>query len=186
MSTWRSGAETASHVGRMAAVSMRLHQILGTASMASEHPTATVMFDELSLEHAWHASLLTERLPRRAGVNRADLLVLGPIGPAMEVMAELASGGDTVGVASAYRSVMLPRLIESGGDIAASCSQAAERSLLRSLAFIGLDLEAATKRSGALVESLTGDRGSAAHAERVARDLEEVLLEVLGTRGLGV
>ena len=169
----------------MVAVSEALHRLLGAAADHEGHPSATVLFDELSLQHAWHAELLTERLPRRAGVDRAELTVLGPLAGPFDVLAELASGGDLVAVAASYRLVVLPRLIEHGGDLAAGCSEAAERSLRRSLSFVALDLSAALARSGSLLVTLTGDASAEAHAGRVASDLSSAVARAAGGAGLG-
>jgi hypothetical protein len=185
MTTWRSGAQTAALVSRMVAVSDALHRTLGAAADHPGQPAATVLFDELSLQHAWHAELLTERLPRRAGVERAELTVLGRLAEPMAMLAELADGGDVVGVAAAYRLVVLPRLIEHGGDLAAGCSDAAERSLRRSLSFVALDLSQALARSGSLLVSLTADEGAEAHAGRVASDLSSAVATAAGGPGLG-
>ena len=186
MTAWRSGEQTARLVGRMAAVSSSLHRILGAAADHEGQASATVLLDELSLQHAWHAEILTERLPLRAGIDRAELTVLGPLADPLAVLTELAEGGDVVGVVAAYRLVVLPRLIEHGGDLAAGCSEAAERSLRRALSFGALDLSEAIVRSGSLLVSLTSEGGAEAHAGRVAGDLSGAVAAAAGGPGLGV
>jgi len=185
VSSWRSGEETAALVGRMAAVSSSLHGILGRASNHEGHAAATVLLDELSLQHAWHAEILTERLPLRAGVDRKDLTVLGGIAGPIDVVDELASGGDVVGVVAAYRLVLLPRLIEHGGALAVGCSDAAERTLRRSLSFVALDLTQALVRAGSLLVTMTADRAAEAHGSRVAGDLSAAVAAAVPGPGLG-
>ena len=185
MTTWRSGAQTASLVGRMVAVSDALHRILGHAADHEGHAAATVLLDELSLQHAWHAELLTDRLPRRAGVDRAALAVLGPLAEPLAVLDELATGGDVVGVTAAYRLVLLPRVIEHGSNLATGCSEAAERSLRRSLGFVALDLSQALARSGSLLVALTRDDAAESHAGRVASDLSAAVAAAADGPGLG-
>ena len=169
----------------MVAVSATLHGVLGRAADHEGVASATVLFDELSLQHAWHAELLTDRLPRRAGGDRSALTVLGTLAEPFEILDELARGGDIVGVTAAYRLVVLPRLIEHGGDLAAGCSEAAERSLRRSLSFVGLDLSQALARSGSLLVSLTLDPGAEAHASRVAGDLSAAVADAADGPGFG-
>jgi len=185
MTAWRSGEETAARVGRMVGASRALHRILGVASGHQGHPAATVLLDELSLQHAWHGDLLADRLPRRAGVDRAALSVLGPLEAPFSVVEELASGGDVVGVVAAHRLVLLPRLIEHGADLSAGCSEAAERSLRRSLSFVALDLAQALARTGSLLIALTEEPAAHAHASRVAGDLSGAVAAAADGPGLG-
>lgn len=185
MSAWRSGAETAVLVGRLAAASAAMHRSLGAASLSAGTASATVLLDELSLEHAWHAELLVGHLPRRAGVDRSSLIDLGPAEPAFAVIEELGRGGDAVGTAAAYAAGALPRIAEAAELLAASLSEAAERSLRRSLGFISMDLATAGRRGEEALASLLADAGAEAHAQRVAGDIAAALAEGCGPTGLG-
>jgi len=181
--TWRSGDETAALVGRLCAVSRRLHQILGASALRASSSAASIAFDEWSLEHAFHAELLFERLPRRAGIDPGALVELGALGGALELLEELGSGGDDVGIGAGYARVLLPRLRTSCAALSEGTSEAAERSLRRALRLIESDLAEATLASEELVESLCSSPGATEHAIRVTGDLEAVLGDSRGLFG---
>ena len=139
MTSWRSGDQTAVELGRLLAVESWLHQQLGEASRAAQSPALVCLLDERSMLHASHVELLTDHLPRRDGVDRASLLVLGELEPVVEQLRDLA--GDAATLLVAYREVLVVRVIEAVISLEVGCSDAAERSLRRSLGMVLKDLE---------------------------------------------
>jgi hypothetical protein len=181
--SWRSGEQTAELVGRLCAVSRRLHQILGASSHTAEVPALAIALDELSLEHAWHAELLFERLPLRAGYEREEAVQLGELAPALDLLASLGTAGDDVGLLAGYARVVLPRLVLSVAELGHGSSETAERSIKRSARLILSDLTEAAVLSERLAEAVISGEGAVGHAARVVADLEGLLGDRSGLAG---
>jgi len=172
MSSWRSGEETAELVGRLCAVERRLHSTLGVASLAVPSAGVTVVLDELSLQHAWHAELLSERLPHRDGVDREALVDLGPADELFDVVDRYSRSGDQVGVLTLYAVYLLPRLLTTVSELAEGCSPAAERSLQRACGLIELDSSNALGVVDELRKQRAWATSARAHAERALAEAD--------------
>ena len=146
-------------------------------------PAVIIALDELSLEHAWHAELLIERLPERAGFDRDSALDLGGVAPALELLASLGGAGDEVGLLAGYARVLLPRFALSIDELGGGASEAAERSLRRAARLISSDLSAAAGIVESLTERVAASEGASGHARAVCGDLEAILGPRVGIAG---
>lgn len=144
MSEWRSGAAMADDLGQLIAVLDLLHRRLGESSLRSEHPPVVCTLDELSLQHAWQATELTTHLPKRDGVDRTALITLGSMAPADPLLDALSHEPERMLVA--YRQDVFPSVLASCDVLRASCSEAADRSLDRSLRLVLADLALTAER----------------------------------------
>jgi len=181
--TWRTGEETATDVGRLCAVSRRLHEVLGISSLVARGPALVVALDELSLQHAWHAELLFEQLPLRAGYDREAAVQLGGVASPLDLLASLGAAGDDVGLLAGYARVILPRVTLSLEVVSQSTTEVAERSLRRATRLICSDLAAAEPLVEQLAEGMIAASGAAEHAVFVVGDLEGVLGARTGVLG---
>lgn len=139
MSGWRSGDDTAIELGRLLAVESALHQLLGSAALLAHVPMVVCALDEQAMLHADHVAALVDHLPRRDGVDRAALQVLGPLDAAWPALGAMRD--EPLDLLFAYRQMVLPRLLEAVIALEVGCSLAAERSLKRSLGATQRDLE---------------------------------------------
>lgn len=179
MSTWRSGEATAADLGRLLAVEAALHQHLGAASLVAERPAVVCLLDERSLIHAAHVEMLMDHLPRRDSVNRADLIVLGPLTAAVDQFAMLCADAPTLLLA--YREVLVRRVIDAVLSLEVNCSEAAERSLRRSLRMVLFDLEDSLPSLDDALGRLMIGR---APLPSPVTELDERLTAAIGPRGL--
>ena len=179
MTTWRSGDQTAAELGRLLAVESLLHDQLGQASRTAQPPALVCLLDERSMLHASHVELLVDHLPRRDGVDRASLLVLGELEPVVEELRDLAADAATLLVA--YREVLVVRVIEAVISLEVGCSDAAERSLRRSLGLVLTDLE---ESLGPLDATLGRHAIVRSPLPPPAAALGQLITEVVGPLGL--
>jgi hypothetical protein len=171
VSGFRDGAATAAVAGELCAVFRSLHRILGVGALEAPSAATTVYFDERSLEHAFHAELLFERLPLRAGFDREEVVALGALQPGLDLLASLGTAGDEVGLLAGYGSLLVPWVAHSLDQMAERSSEAADRSLRRAIRLICSDLDAARQPTDRLLAEIAGADGAAAHAGRVIADL---------------
>ena len=130
----------ASELGRLIAVLRLLHEVLGVASLESGDPATTCSLDEYSMRHSHQAELLIDHLPRRDGVERAALIDLGSLLGLDDVLRARFSAPELL--LAAHEEVVLAWLVRNVDRMIAQTSDAAERSLRRSLRFVAADLSA--------------------------------------------
>ena len=175
MTGFRDGLATAAELGPLVAALRRLHELLGSSALVVPSASAAIFLDERSLEHAWQAELLFERLPRRAGFEREVVIELGAAAVPLELLATLGAAGDEIGLVAGYGGAVAPWLDASLERLAASGSPAADRPLLRAIRLVRSDLEAAREPAERLMAALTSEIESARHAGRVLADLASQL-----------
>lgn len=166
---WWSGEQMADELGRLIAVLRLLHEVLGAASMVADDPALVCSLDERSMAHAQQAELLVDHLPRRDGVDRMALINLGPLDGLDDLLQRHVA--QPALLLRAHQALVLPRLARAVDRLSSHTSDAAERSLRRSLRFVAVDLsfEAVTWRE---TEALPGPGPLSAFDEELA----EVLL----------
>jgi hypothetical protein len=121
-------------------------------------------FDERSLEHAFHAELLFERLPLRAGFERELVVTLGSLGPGLALLESWANEGDEVRLLSAYARLLLPFIVHSLDQEVERSSVVADRSLRRAIRLIRSDLDASSDATEVLMADLVSSDDALARA----------------------
>jgi hypothetical protein len=115
VAAWRTIGALAERVGAYCWVERRLFALTGAwatgpvAPGSADHPDHRVFLATASREHAELAGRFFERLPVRAGVDRAALVGPGP-GPAAAVLDRLAAETDPRRRLAGFLTVVLPRL----------------------------------------------------------------------------
>ena len=132
--SWRSGHETALELGRLCGAFRGLHHALGMRAPFLEEPAQVVFCSEWARLHAWHAELLFERLPLRAGFDRESVCTPGDF----VLMTEGLSDDEFLVV---YRQ-LLSRIHEAVVSLGEGASPASERSVARAARLVLSDLEA--------------------------------------------
>jgi hypothetical protein len=173
---WYSADEVAIDVGRLSAVASRLHSVLGSGALRCEDPSLTVLVDEWSLYFAEHAMALFDRLPLRAGFDRASVVHVGAYGPALALIDQRSQEGEELFFFAGFVTGVLPVLRRDAAALAQRTGDIAEKSLRRSLAFFALDLEAMAVAGADRLSQLTTHAGSRALVNSLPSTLPEITL----------
>ena len=171
MSGFRDAEATAAVAGELCCVFRSLHRILGAGAPKMPTSGAVLYFDERSLEHAFHAELLFERLPLRAGFERELVVTLGSLGGGFALLESWGHEGDEVSLFAGYASLLLPFIVHSLDQEVERSSEIADRSLRRAVRLIRSDLDAAASSTRALGASLLSSDDASARAERAIGQL---------------
>ncbi len=174
--SWRGIDELAGLVGAYCWVENRVFQLSGTWATAPGRaggdgldPALRVFCAGLSRRHGELAVRWAERLPLRAGVDRAAL-VGPPAGPLAGAFEDLATVPDTRVAVAALADTVLPRLLGVYGAHLASATPVSEGPVLEVLVGAHRDVAGEISRGGALLrasaEGLTRDGALDAEIER--------------------
>jgi hypothetical protein len=173
---WRGIDELAGLVGAYCWVEDRIFELSGPRATGAEpdpegglEPALRVWCAGVSRRHGVLAARWAERLPVRAGVDRAAL-VTPPVGPLAGALAAMAATPEArVGVGTLVQSVF-PRLRSVYGLHGRTASPVTEGSVLEVLAAAQQDLTAEMSRGRALLkgssEGLTRDAALGPDIER--------------------
>jgi hypothetical protein len=109
--------EGAALLGTYSWVERRLFELTGAWAAQAELPAVRLFLDRSSLEHAWHAELLAQRLPVLRGVDPASFQrPLGALGPLVDSLEELWSRPEPVrspAVLAGLGRLVLPALLDT-------------------------------------------------------------------------
>lgn len=160
---WRGLLATARQVGHYAWTERRLFEILGAWSVHGSEPSVAVLLDAQSHQHAWHASVLFDRLPELREVD-ADALLVAP-SPAFERWVDdLGATDDTVGRLTGLYEVVLPGLLAAYRTEVSTRTDVGDASLRRWLGRLIVDLEDAVGVGDDALAGLLTDPALAASA----------------------
>jgi hypothetical protein len=168
---------TALLLGAYAWVEGRLFSVLGAWAAEEGDHSAVVLLDALSRQHAWHASLFTECLPKVPALA-ASSLAESPAAPApstAEVLDRLAVVGDSVERMAGLARVVLPRLVTGYRRHLATARSMSDAPVVRALRLVVRDEVEALVETEEALEALMAGRGSPSAALARAADLEEPL-----------
>ena len=174
--SWRGIDDLAGLIGAYSWVENRVFQLSGAWATAPGpagepglDPALRVWCAGVSRHHGELAVRWAERLPVRAGVDRAAL-VRAPAGPLAGALEALAAVPDTRVAVAALAGTVLPRLRGVYGAHLVSATPASEGPVLEVLAGAHRDLAGEISRGGSLLpgsaERLTRDGALAAEIER--------------------
>lgn len=157
-------------LGAYCAIEHRLFETTG--SMAAEEaypPEIQLYLDAVSHQHAWHAELWADRLPRTAAIDAEALVVLPA--PVEEVFGGLGSLGPLERLAGLFR-VLLPRLVVSYSRHASQTSAAADAPVARALHLVVRDETDELVAGESLVQRVLGTPEAVRAAGATVVDLE--------------
>ena len=174
--TWRGIDELAGLVGAYCWVESRVFELSGAWATAPDRaggpgldPALRVWCAGVSRRHGELAVRWAERLPFRAGVDRAAL-VGAPAGPLAGALEALAALPDTRVAVAALADAVLPRLRGVYGAHLVSATPISEGPVLEVLVGAHRDLAGEISRGGSLLrgsaEGLTRDGALDAEMER--------------------
>ena len=164
---------TARLLGAYSYVEGRLYEVLGT--MASDEPLAraALLFEELSQQHAWHASLFAEHVPVLAGADPGSLRA-SPGTPAELALERLAGAADSAARLAMLARAVLPRLVAGYRRHLERANRSSDAPVIRALRLVVRDeVEAGLECETLLEECLAGVDPARALAE--ALSVEQLL-----------
>jgi hypothetical protein len=170
-------------------IERRSFEVLGSWVFNEAVPQARVAFDVQSLQHAWHAELLAERLP---AVDDTDptTVVLPPSAEVDRLLAGLGGGipapeegtiatvaGGTLLRLVGLARVLLPRLVAQYTRHLQRCAPVADAPLARALRLVLLDEHQAWQSCEAMVQALVRRPHDVAVVTAHQQALEELVAE---------
>jgi hypothetical protein len=150
---------TARLLGAYAWVEGRLFEVLGQlAAKGGDVPEVPVLLDAHSQQHAWHASLFSERIPLLPGFEPAALTVSPSpaVGELLEVLERAGNGTDAVALLA---RVVLPRLVTGYRRHLDRTLAASDAPVARALRLVLRDDIDALLDAEALLEVVLGNGG---------------------------
>jgi hypothetical protein len=171
--SFRTIGELAELVGGFCWVEGRLFELSGEWASQPEpgaDPEINVYFAALSRHHGDLAARWSDRLPVRAGVNPAALVVT-PDGPEDANLSLLAQATDPLARLAGLVEVVLPDLLGAYAALLAHASPVSEAPVMALLGPARLTGSGEVDRGRALIERLTGETGVTGAAADVVRNL---------------
>jgi hypothetical protein len=129
---------TARLLGAYAWVERRLFEVLGQLAGGGDDPRVPALLDAHSQEHAWHASLFAERIPRLPGVD-PDAVTVSPSPAVGDLLDALASADTGTDVVALLARVVLPRLVTGYRRHLDRASAASDGPVVRALRLVVRD-----------------------------------------------
>jgi len=152
----------------------RLFAVLGAWAADEGVPEAAVLFDALSRQHAWHASLFTDCLPLLPGLE-PSAATAPPTAGAAEALDRLASFDDSAGRMAALARVVLPRLVTGYRRHLAEARPMSDAPVVRALRLVVRDEVEALLDAEGVLEALVAGQRPLAEVLVPAAHLEELL-----------
>jgi hypothetical protein len=179
--SFRTIGELAERCGSYCWVESRLFELTGCwASVpATGDPELGVFFSEMSAWHAFLAAQWAVRLPVRAGVDPAALVV-PPSGRAVEVLDLLQAESDLRARLGGLVEHLLPTLLTTYEGHLADASPVAEAPVRALLELAGRGVQQEIRRGRALVRRTSAPAGEEQRAAALAARLEPLLRGVAG------
>ena len=148
--------DTACLLGAYSYIEGRLYEVLGVMAADESLPRAALLLEELSQQHAWHASLFADRVPLVGGLDPAPRR--SSIGTTVELalarVAGISHSSERLAVLS--RSV-LPRMATGYRRHLARANPTSDGPVIRALRLVVRDeVEAALECEAVLEECLAG------------------------------
>jgi hypothetical protein len=167
----RTVEELAEVVGHCCWLERRIFELAGRWSGATGDPEARVFLSEVAPRHAAWSAQWSDRLPVRAGIDAAALVVAPP-GPAGEGLDALAAEPGLTARLSGLVGVVLPGLLAAYEDFRDSASPVSERPVLAVLDLITSVIPGEIAAGGAILQrQLEGSEGANSVPE-FTRDFE--------------
>lgn len=187
--------QAAALAGRYRWVERRLFELTGSWAPEVPAPTAGVLLDALSLQHAWHAELWADRLPVLDGADHEALTrpsptlagLFGALSGATPVRGDgVAAGEDDRWVArlAGLFRVVLPRLVVGYGRHLSMAVPATDGPTIRALRLTLRDEIEAWQAGEGLLEELVATPARVAAAADAQYRLENILVN--GGEGPGL
>ena len=156
--------DTARLVGAYVWAEHRLFTVLGDFAGAEPEAAAALFFDSRAQHHAWHASLLAEKLPHRGGLDH-EALPASPSSGASALFDALADATGAVSRLAGLARVVLPRLVAGYRAHLERAAPVADAPLIRALRLVVHDELDALVDAELLLERLAAtDPGALAAA----------------------
>ncbi len=168
-------AETARLLGHYTAVEEGLFELLGAFAASEVVPEAAVLFDGLSQQHAWHASLFAACRPRLPGDAGAPVV---PPPPAAELLEQWGALDDSVARLGPLARVVLPRLVVGYRRHLARIRPLSDASVKRALRLVVRDEVEAMVEAETVLESLLERPGASDAVARATNSLEKLVAGV--------
>jgi hypothetical protein len=166
--------ESARWVGGHRWLEARLFEVVGGWVTTTADTEVKLMLDRHSRHHAWRAAQWTDRLPVLADVDR-DQLTAAPSAQAAVLIDSLrAVEGGAARLAGVYR-VVLPRLWSRYERHRRSAGEAADSSVLRTLAMLTTDVAADWHEGEACLQGELVDEDAVRSAAAAVVSLEGLL-----------
>jgi hypothetical protein len=173
--------ELAARCGHYCWLERRLFEVTGRRASAptSGEPTAAeaeirLCLSVLSARHAALAEAWHERLPVRAGVDRAALIAPPP-GPFPEALDVLGAAADLAGVLGGLVEQVLPRLVDSYDRHLDRASAVGEGPVRAVLERAGLDGGREIEQGRALLQRVTDNPAEAENVAEFSAQLQHLL-----------
>jgi hypothetical protein len=167
----RTLEELAEIVGHYCWVERRIFELAGRWSAATEAPETRVFFSEVAPRHAAWSAQWSDRLPVRAGIDAAALVVPPP-GPADEALAALDAEPSLTSRLSGLVTVVLPGLHAGYRAHRAGASPVSERPVLAVLALIASVSPGETASGVAILQRQLEGSDEANSVPEFTRDFE--------------
>jgi hypothetical protein len=179
--SFRTIGELAERCGSYCWIEKRLFELTGSwaSAPASGDPELRVFFAEMSTRHALLAAQWADRLPVRADVDPAALVV-PPTGRAVEVLDLLAAEPDLRVRLSGLVEQFLPSLLGTYVGHRADASPVAEAPVRAVLELAGHAVEQEMRRGRALVRRTSGSSGDEREVAALAGRLQPLVGGVTG------
>jgi hypothetical protein len=178
--------ETAELVGAYRWVEHSLFELTGSWARHASSPRLALHYDEVSMQHGWHAELWLSRLPVLDSFDREAATV--PLGSALGEVFDLVTAGDSEPGETAapvgdlarlcflYR-VVVPRLLVSTRRHLHACSVASDRPTARALRLVLRDHVESWLAGESLLEFTAGAAETASVLPALQEQLERPFLE---------
>jgi hypothetical protein len=173
---------TAAHVRVLG----RLFSVCGAAGATGTPPDAALALTSLAGQLAWHAELLGDLLPTRAGIEVAALVAspVPGVDAAIEHLERAAAAGETDAVCVVVARVVLPRLATSVAAARAATDARLDGPRARALTLVARDLHDAQAVLEPAAERALSVPGALDELARRCVDVERALVAAGVASGL--